>query len=112
MKKILTGAVAAIALVGVASPAAAQTNQRHYAATVPVLGNLSQNNPGPGATFAWEFARGVFGIGTRYTAVADALDLSRDELVTLARNSILGAFLDDDAKARHLAAIDAYAALP
>ncbi|MGN6287634.1 MAG: hypothetical protein ACTHNA_00055 [Sphingopyxis terrae] len=72
MKKILTGAVAAIALVGVASPAAAQTNQRHYAATVPVLGNLSQNNPGPGATFAWEFARGVFGIGTRYTAVADA----------------------------------------
>lgn len=72
MKKILTGAVAAIALVGIASPAAAQTNQRHYAATVPVLGNLSQNNPGPGATFAWDFARGVFGIGTRYTAVADA----------------------------------------
>ena len=49
-------------------------------------------------------------VNANYTAVADALDLSRDELVTLARNSILGAFLDDDAKARHLAAIDAYAA--
>ena len=51
-------------------------------------------------------------VNANYTAVADALDLSRDELVTLARNSFLGAFLDDDAKARHLAAIDAYAALP
>ncbi|MFC0103020.1 adenosine deaminase [Sphingopyxis terrae] len=49
-------------------------------------------------------------VNANYTAVADALDLSRDELVTLARNSFLGAFLDDDAKARHLAAIDAYAA--
>ena len=51
-------------------------------------------------------------VNANYTAVADALDLSRDELVTLARNSFLGAFLDDDAKARHLSAIDAYAALP
>ena len=51
-------------------------------------------------------------VNANYQAVADALDLSRDELVTLARNSFLGAFLDDDAKARHLAAIDAYAALP
>lgn len=49
-------------------------------------------------------------VNANYTAVADALDLSRDELVTLARNSFLGAFLDDDAKARHLASIDAYAA--
>ena len=49
-------------------------------------------------------------VNANYTVVADALDLSRDELVTLARNSFLGAFLDDDAKARHLAAIDAYAA--
>lgn len=49
-------------------------------------------------------------VNANYTAVADALDLSRDELVTLARNSFLGAFLDDDAKARHLAAIGAYAA--
>jgi len=48
-------------------------------------------------------------VGANYLAVADALDLSRAELVTLARNSFTGSFLDDAAKARHLAAIDAYA---
>ena len=73
MKKILTGAVAAIALVGIASPAAAQTNQRHYAAVVPLIGiGVSQENPGPGATAAWDFARNFLNIGTRYTASADA----------------------------------------
>ncbi len=34
-----------------------------------------------------------------YVAVRDALGLTRDEIVTLARNSILGSFLDDEAKA-------------
>lgn len=75
MKKILTGAVAAIALVGVASPAAAQTNQRHYAATVPIFGNVTLTNP---TGFFGGLAQGAFelaianGVGTRYTAVADA----------------------------------------
>ncbi len=41
-----------------------------------------------------------------YMAVAEALDLSRDDLVALARNSILGSFLDEEAKARHLSRID------
>lgn len=48
-------------------------------------------------------------VNANYQAVADALDLSRADLVTLARNSFIGSFLDDAEKARHLAAIDAYA---
>ncbi|HWW56802.1 MAG TPA: adenosine deaminase [Sphingopyxis sp.] len=48
-------------------------------------------------------------VNANYRAVADALDLTKDELLTLARNSFTGSFLDGDAKARHLAAIDAYA---
>ena len=34
--------------------------------------------------------------------------LSRDQIVTLARNSFLGSFLDDAALAGHLATLDAY----
>jgi adenosine deaminase len=48
-------------------------------------------------------------VGANYQAVADALDLSKAELVVLARNSFTGSFLDADAQARHLAAIDACA---
>lgn len=48
-------------------------------------------------------------VNANYRAVADALDLSRAELVTLARNSFNGSFLSETDKARHLAAIDAYA---
>lgn len=48
-------------------------------------------------------------VNANYQAVADALDLSKDDLITLARNSFTGSFLDDADKARHLAAIDAYA---
>ncbi len=48
-------------------------------------------------------------VNANYLAVADALDLSKAELLTLARNSFTGSFLDDAGKARHLAAIDAYA---
>lgn len=48
-------------------------------------------------------------VNANYLAVADALDLSRGDLITLARNSFTGSFLDDAAKAKHLAAIDAYA---
>lgn len=47
-------------------------------------------------------------VNANYLAVADALDLSRAELVTLARNSFTGSFLGDSDKAKHLAAIDAY----
>jgi len=49
-------------------------------------------------------------VNDNFNAVADALDLSKAELVTLAKNSFLGSFLSDDEKARHLAAIDYYAA--
>jgi adenosine deaminase len=48
-------------------------------------------------------------VNANYRAVADALDLSKAELVTLARNSFTGSFLDAGDKAKHLAAIDAYA---
>lgn len=48
-------------------------------------------------------------VNANYLAVADALDLSKTELLTLARNSFTGSFLDEDDKATHLAAIDAYA---
>ncbi len=70
MKKMLCGAVAAIALVGVVSPAAAQTNQRHYAGTILGIPYTS-TNPGPFATLGLEIGL-AGGIGTRYTAVADA----------------------------------------
>lgn len=49
-------------------------------------------------------------VNTNFIAVADALDLNRDEIITLARNSFDGAFLDAADKARHLAAIDAFVA--
>ena len=47
-----------------------------------------------------------------YVAVAEALTLSRDDLVRLVRNSIEGSFLDEQSKARHLARIDEIAAAP
>lgn len=47
-------------------------------------------------------------IGANYRAVAQARGLSRADLVRLARNSFLGAFLPDVSVARHLAALDAY----
>lgn len=69
MKKILTGAVAAIALVGIASPAAAQTNQRHYASPGPIPYTIT--NPGFFGTLAGELGVALQ-VGTRYTATADA----------------------------------------
>lgn len=41
-----------------------------------------------------------------YVAVRDALDLSQDEIVTLAKNSITASFLDDAAKDKWRAEID------
>jgi adenine deaminase len=45
-------------------------------------------------------------INQNYLVIADALDLSGDQLVQLARNSFTGAFLSDADKARHLSEID------
>jgi adenine deaminase len=45
-------------------------------------------------------------INANFQNVAYALDLSRNELLTLARNSFTGAFLSDAERAPHLAAID------
>jgi adenine deaminase len=49
-------------------------------------------------------------VNANYLAVAEALGLGKDDIVTLAKNSFLGSFLSDAEKARHLAAIDEYAA--
>jgi adenosine deaminase len=49
-------------------------------------------------------------VNANFIAVADALDLTRDEIVTLARNSFTGSFLTSAEQARHLAAIDSWAA--
>lgn len=45
-------------------------------------------------------------LGDNFMAVSEALGLSRAELVTLARNSIKASFLDETAKAPHLARLD------
>lgn len=48
-------------------------------------------------------------LNANYFAAAEALRLSRGDLVTLARNSFLGSFLEPAEKARHIAAVNAYA---
>ena len=48
-------------------------------------------------------------IGDNYRAVADALDLTPAEIVTLAENSFAGSFLSDADKAQHIAAVRAAA---
>jgi len=48
-------------------------------------------------------------LNDNYNAVAGALSLTRDDLVTLAKNSFLGSFLGEAEKLHHIAAIDAYA---
>jgi adenosine deaminase len=48
-------------------------------------------------------------VNDNFRAVAAALDLSREELVTLAKNSFLGSFLSEADVAQHLAAIEDYA---
>jgi adenosine deaminase len=49
-------------------------------------------------------------VNDNYRAVAGARGLGRDELVTLARNSFLGSFLPEEAKAAHIARLEAYVA--
>lgn len=46
-------------------------------------------------------------VAENYRAVAGALDLVRDDIVRLARNSFLAAFLDDHERDRRLAELDA-----
>jgi adenine deaminase len=46
-------------------------------------------------------------VNANFIAVADALDLSRDEIILLARNSFTGSFLEPQEQAPHLAAIAA-----
>jgi adenosine deaminase len=48
-------------------------------------------------------------VNENYSAVQQALELSRNEIVTLAENGFRAAFIDEAAKARHLAALRAYA---
>ena len=50
-------------------------------------------------------------VADNLVAVAEALDLDRDEIVQLARNSFLASFLDDADKQRRLDDVDAFAAL-
>ncbi len=45
-----------------------------------------------------------------YLQTAKAVDLTRDDLVVLAKNSFSGSFLDEAEKARRLAQVDAYVA--
>jgi adenosine deaminase len=47
-------------------------------------------------------------LGDNYRAVVEAGGITRADIVTLARNSFLGSFLDEAEKAQHLAAVDAY----
>ena len=49
-------------------------------------------------------------LGDNFVAVAEALDLSRAELITLARNSIEASFLPPEEKAPHLARLDGISA--
>jgi len=49
-------------------------------------------------------------VADNYRAVATARGLGKAELVTLARNSFTGSFLDDEAKAAHLARLDGFVA--
>ena len=49
-------------------------------------------------------------VNDNYRAAAKGRGLTRDDIVTLARNSFLGSFLGEAEKAAHLARLDAYAA--
>jgi adenosine deaminase len=49
-------------------------------------------------------------LGRNWTETAQALSLTRDELVTLAKNSFTGSFLPPETVQRHLSDIDAYVA--
>jgi adenine deaminase len=47
-------------------------------------------------------------LNTNWHAISQALDLGKDDLITLAENSFRGSFLDEAEKARHIEAIRAW----
>ena len=49
-------------------------------------------------------------LAENFIRTAEAVDLSRDHIVLLARNSFTGSFLDRPTIDRHIAAVDAWAA--
>lgn len=49
-------------------------------------------------------------LGANWHAIAEALDLSKDDLVTLAKNSFIGSYLDTGEKAARVAKIEAWSA--
>lgn len=49
-------------------------------------------------------------VGDNYTAVANALKLSREDIAKLAKNSFAASFLSEADKAKHIAAVDAFVA--
>jgi adenine deaminase len=49
-------------------------------------------------------------LNTNWHAIADALDLSKDDLVTLAKNSFTGSYLSGEEKAVRVAAVEAWSA--
>jgi adenosine deaminase len=49
-------------------------------------------------------------VGDNYLKTAHAVGLDRNDIVTLAKNSFTGSFLDKATVARHVAAVDAFAA--
>jgi adenine deaminase len=49
-------------------------------------------------------------LNTNWHAIADALDLSKDDLVTLAKNSFTGSYLSDEEQAVRVAAVEAWSA--
>jgi adenosine deaminase len=49
-------------------------------------------------------------VGDNYIQTANAVGLTRDDIVTLARNSFAGSFLDQASIVKHLAAIDEFVA--
>ncbi len=49
-------------------------------------------------------------VGDNYIRTAQAVGLTRDDIVTLAKNSFTGSFLDAASIAKHVAAVDAFAA--
>ncbi len=48
-------------------------------------------------------------VNENYAAVQDALELTNDELVQLARNSFEASFISEDERAKHIAALSSYA---
>jgi adenosine deaminase len=50
-------------------------------------------------------------LADNFSRTAEAVNLSRSDIVQLAKNSFTGSFLDPEAVRRHLSAIDGYVAL-